>query len=74
LLREAGEHTVAEPDDAESLAAALRSYLTRWTADPVSYQPRAEFDLDAYEYGNLGRRLLQLVSTGSTVGDEGTPR
>jgi len=70
LLREAGDHTVAEPADVESLAAALRSYLTRWAASTASYTPNPDFDLDAYEYGNLGHRLLQLVSTGLSVGDE----
>ncbi len=67
LLRAAGEHSVADAADAESLAAALETYLTRWTG--ASYQPRSGFDLDAYEYGNLGRRLLQLVSTGPIGGD-----
>jgi Glycosyl transferase 4-like domain/Glycosyl transferases group 1 len=60
LLREAGEHTVAEVGTAESLAAALEAYLGRWTDG--SYQPRPSFDLDAYEYGSLGQRLLRLVS------------
>jgi hypothetical protein len=60
LLREAGEHTVAEVGTAESLAAALEAYLGRWTAG--SYQPRPGFDVDAYEYGSLGQRLLRLVS------------
>jgi glycosyltransferase involved in cell wall biosynthesis len=67
LLRAAGEHSVADAADAESLAAALETYLTQWTG--ASYQPRSGFDLDAYEYGNLGRRLLQLVSTGPIGGD-----
>lgn len=59
LLRSAGDHTVAEPRDAESLAAALQMYLTRWTR--ASYRPRPDFDLDAYEYENVGRRLLELL-------------
>ena len=67
LLRAAGEHSVADAADAESLAAALETYLTRWTG--ASYQPRTGFDLEAYEYGNLGRRLLQLVSAGPIGGD-----
>jgi len=62
LLREAGEHTVAEADDPQSLAAALQTYLTRWTAEGASYSPRPGFDLDVYEYGSLGRKLLQAVS------------
>lgn len=62
LLREAGEHTVAEPAGAESLAAALEAYLARWTAEGAKYEPRAGFDLDAYEYGNLGLKLLKLVA------------
>lgn len=61
LLREAGEHTIAEPGDAESLAAALRTYLSRWTGK--AYEPNPLFDLDAYEYVSLGRKLLQLVTT-----------
>jgi hypothetical protein len=61
LLREAGEHTIAEPSDAESLSAALRLYLARWTADGAVYEPSSGFDLDAYEYENLGEKLLQLL-------------
>ena len=59
LLREAGEHTVAEAGSAESLAGVLERYLARWTA--ASFQPRPGFDLEAYEYENLGKRLLQLL-------------
>lgn len=59
LLRKAGEHTVAGADDAESLATALQTYLRRWTG--ASYEPRPGFDLDAYEYENLGQKLLQLL-------------
>ena len=59
LLRAAGEHTVAEAGDAESLAAALQTFVSRWTG--ASYQPRPGFDLDAYEYENLGQKLLQLL-------------
>lgn len=64
LLLEAGDHTAAEARDAESLADALQAYLARWTAVGVEYEPHATFDLAAYEYENLGRKLLQLV-TGS---------
>jgi hypothetical protein len=59
LLRAAGEHTVAEAGDAESVAAALRTYLTHWAG--ATYQPRPDFDLEAYEYENLGQKLLQLL-------------
>jgi Glycosyltransferase Family 4 len=59
LLGTAGEHTLAEGDDPESLAAALETYLTRWTG--ASYQPYPGFDLDAYEYENLGQKLLELL-------------
>lgn len=59
LLRAAGDHTVAEAGDAESLASALERYVSRWTGG--SYQPRPGFDLDAYEYENLGQKLLQLL-------------
>ena len=59
LLRAAGEHTVAEAGGADSLAAALQTYLTRWTG--ASYEPRPGFELDAYEYENLGQKLLQLL-------------
>ena len=62
LLRAAGEHTVAEAGDAESLAAALETYVRRWTG--ASYEPRPDFDLDAYEYENLGQKLLQLLHAG----------
>lgn len=60
LLATAGEHTVAESGDAESLAFALRAYLIRWTG--ASYQPQPGFDLDAYEYENLGQKLLRLLA------------
>jgi hypothetical protein len=63
LLYEAGDHTVAGTDDPESVAAALDTYLRRWTGQ-TSYEPRPGFDLTDYEYGKLGRKLLQLVATG----------
>jgi glycosyltransferase involved in cell wall biosynthesis len=62
LLREAGEHTVAEPADVESLATALESYIERWGAEDTAYEPSAGFDLDAYEYERLGQKLLRLVT------------
>jgi hypothetical protein len=66
LLREAGEHAIAAPVAAEPLAAALEAYLARWTAEGAEYEPRAGFDLDAYEYGNLGLKLLQLATAAET--------
>jgi hypothetical protein len=60
LLREAGEHTVGEASDAKSLAGAFERYLARWTAG-ASYQPHPTFDLEAFEYENLGQKLLQLL-------------
>ncbi len=63
LLRAAGEHAVAEAGDAESLATAFETYLRQWTGG--SYRPRPSFDLDAYEYENLGQKLLQLISAAS---------
>ena len=60
LLHEAGDHTVAGAGDAKSLAAALQTFVSRWTGAP--YQPRPGFDLDAYEYRNLGQKLLRLVT------------
>jgi hypothetical protein len=66
LLREAGEHTIAEPGEAEPLATALEAYLARWSAPGAEYEPRSGFDLDAYEYGNLGLKLLQLVTERGT--------
>lgn len=66
LLRAAGEHTVAEAE-AASLGPALQAYLRRWRGD--SYRPHAAFDLEAYEYGNLGQRFLELLST-ELVADE----
>lgn len=59
LLRAAGEHTVAEAGDTESVAAALQRFVSQWTS--ASFQPRPGFDLDAYEYENLGQKLLQLL-------------
>jgi glycosyltransferase involved in cell wall biosynthesis len=59
LLGAAGEHTVADAGDVESLAAALRTYVTRWAG--AFYEPYPNFDLDAYEYENLGQKLLQLL-------------
>ena len=67
LLRQAGEHMVAAGDGRESLAAALRTYLARWGGG-ASYEPRPEFDLNAYEYGSLGQKLLQLL-TGTAMGE-----
>lgn len=60
LLGTAGEHTVAEPGDAESLAADLETYLNRWIGG--SYRPSPGFDLDAYDYENLGQKLLNLLA------------
>ena len=62
LLREAGEHTIADPTDAESLAAALQVYLARWPSDGASYQPHRRFDLEAYDYETIGRKLLELLT------------
>lgn len=66
LLGEAGGHTVAEPVDAESLAAAFEAYLARWTAEGAEYRANPEFDLEAYEYGRLGQKLLQLIAAAGT--------
>ena len=62
LLRSAGDHTVPDAVDRESLAAAFQTYLTRWAREDASFRPHADFDLDAYEYGNLGQKLLRLIS------------
>lgn len=62
LLRTAGEHAIADGDDAESLASALEAYLARWSAGGATYEPRAGFELETYEYENLGLKLLQLVT------------
>jgi hypothetical protein len=64
LLRDAGDHAIAEPGDSTSIALALDNYLTSWSSG-ISYEPRPGFDLGAYEYENLGRQLLRLVSEGS---------
>lgn len=65
LLGEAGEHTVAEPEDAESLSSALSAYVGRWSSAGAAYEPSPGFDLEAYEYESLGRKLLQLLPQGS---------
>jgi hypothetical protein len=62
LLRDAGEHTIADPVSAESIAAAFGAYLAHWTAAGAKYAPRDGFDLETYEYENLGLKLLQLVA------------
>jgi LmbE family N-acetylglucosaminyl deacetylase len=62
LLREAGEHTVAGTGDPVSLAGAFETYLARWKGG-ASYEARPAFDLEAYEYESLGRKLLQLVTS-----------
>jgi glycosyltransferase involved in cell wall biosynthesis len=61
LLGAAGGHTIGEPGDGASLSAALKAYLKRWTADGARYEPSPDFDLDAYEYESLGRKLLELL-------------
>jgi glycosyltransferase involved in cell wall biosynthesis len=66
LLHEAGEHTVAGAGDPRSLAAALEAYLTRWTGAGASFRPHEGFDLDAYEYGSLGRKLVELVGAAAS--------
>ncbi len=63
LLAEAGEHTIAPPDGVESLAKDLRAHLRRWMKKGEHYEPRPEFDLDAYEYENLGRKMLALIDS-----------
>jgi glycosyltransferase involved in cell wall biosynthesis len=60
LLRDAGEHTIAEAREPASLAAALEKYVTRWTTG-APFEPHPGFDLEAYDYTRLGQRLLQLV-------------
>jgi hypothetical protein len=67
LLREAGEHTIGEPGGVEPLSGALRAYLERWTSDGAVYEPSSDFDLDAYEYENLGQKLLQLLPLHSDI-------
>lgn len=63
LLREAGEHTIAEPPDPESLAGSLQAFVARWSAERGSFAERADFDLETYDYENLGRKLLALVNS-----------
>jgi glycosyltransferase involved in cell wall biosynthesis len=63
LLSEAGAHTIAPPDNPQELAHTLLSYFERWSEAKAGYQPRPEFDLDAYEYENLGRKMLDLVAS-----------
>lgn len=63
LLGQAGEHTLAEPSDVELLAVTLEAYLARWTTEGATYEPRPDFDLEEYEYENLGQKLLQLLAT-----------
>ena len=66
LLAEAGPHTIAPPDSPTSLAQALRAYVTRWTETGERYEPLPDFDLGAYEYENLGRKMLELVASAGT--------
>jgi hypothetical protein len=66
LLAEAGPHTIAPPDSPASLAQALRAYVTRWTETGERYEPLPDFDLGAYEYENLGRKMLELVASAGT--------
>jgi hypothetical protein len=69
LLGEAGAHTIAPPDGPEGLAAALRAYLSRWTEAGEQFEPSPEFDLNAYEYESLGRKMLDLLVSGRRGGD-----
>jgi hypothetical protein len=61
LLREAGAHTVAPPDGPEALADAFGAYLRRWAETGEKFEPAPRFDLGAYEYESLGRKMLALV-------------
>jgi hypothetical protein len=74
LLAEAGAHTIAPPDGADSLAKAFRAFMTRWTEAGVSYEPRPDFNLGAYEYENLGRKMLELVVSTDTPAKRRTRR
>ena len=61
LLSEAGAHTAAPPTGPEELAAAFRAYLARWAKAGEQFQPSPAFDLGAYEYESLGRKMLDLI-------------
>ena len=61
LLAECGAHTIAPPDGADSLAEAVRAYVSRWSETGARFEPRPDFDLGAYEYVNLGKKMLDLI-------------
>jgi len=73
LLREAGDHTVAEPEDIPALQEALGTYLARWRAGESAYEPRSGFELEAYEYTTLGRKLLELIAAARPGGRPAEP-
>ena len=74
LLSGAGAHTIAPPTNPQELAQAFRLFLTRWAETGDRFEPRAEFDLSGYEYGSIGRRMLDLIaSAGSTAVRASTP-
>jgi hypothetical protein len=74
LLSEAGAHAAAPPDGPEELAGAFRAYLSRWADTEERFEPSPEFDLDAYEYENLGRRMLDLVASTDSRAKRGIRR
>lgn len=70
LLSEAGGHTIAEAGDPGALADALEAYVRRWRASPRLYEPHTGFDLNQYEYENLGRKLLGLIPSAQQQGSQ----
>jgi hypothetical protein len=68
LLSEAGAHTIAPPDNPQELAHTLLSYFERWSEAKNRYEPRPEFDLSAYEYESIGRKMLDLITSVSLNG------
>jgi glycosyltransferase involved in cell wall biosynthesis len=73
LLSEAGAHTIVPPDSPQELACILLSYFERWSEARDRYEPWPEFDLSAYEYESIGRKMLDLITLVSLSGARALP-
>jgi hypothetical protein len=62
LLGAAGEHTIAPSGDEQQIEQALIDYLDRWMSRGESYRPNASFDIGAYDFDQVARKMLDLFA------------